>query len=173
MKQSTWVWVFAGLVFNSLATADPRLIDEAVLQQIASETSGVSAKRNLDKITLYHRTRASSQFRQAAEHVRDQLREYGFENALIHEYPADGQTLYGTQKSRPAWDVEFAEMWEVTATGERVRRMAHWESMPLSLAQHYAVPTRLLDRSWTPWIAADVACRKAAIRGDVEGDIAV
>ena len=62
-----------------------RLIPEPTILAIADEVSGISAKRNLDTITLYHRTRASSQFRQAADHVLMRLREYGFENAEIIE----------------------------------------------------------------------------------------
>ena len=112
-----------------------RLIPESTIAVIAEETSGVSAKRNLDTITLYHRTRASSQFRQAAEHVLGRLHEYGFDNAEIIEYPADGETMFGTQKSRPSWDVEFAELWELDANGRRVKRHGSWESMPLSIAQ--------------------------------------
>ena len=112
-----------------------RLIPESTIAVIAGETSGVSAKRNLDTITLYHRTRASSQFRQAAEHVLERLHEYGFDNAEIIEYPADGETMFGTQKSRPSWDVEFAELWELDANGNRVKRHGSWEAMPLSVAQ--------------------------------------
>lgn len=112
-----------------------RLIPESAISAIAEETSGVSAKRNLDTITLYHRTRASSQFRQAADHVLMRLHEYGFDNAEILEYPANGKTLFGTQKSRLAWDVEFAELWELDSSGERAERHGSWEAMPLSLAQ--------------------------------------
>jgi hypothetical protein len=120
----------------SLATADLNsLIPESTIEAIAQEVSGVSAKRNLDTITLYHRTRASSQFRQAAEHVLEKLQAYGFENAEILEYPADGVTMFGTQKSRLAWDVEFAELWELDSDGARVRRHASWEALPLSVAQ--------------------------------------
>jgi len=93
------------------------------------------AKRNLDTITLYHRTRASSQFRQAADHILKTLENYGFSNAEILEYPADGKTMFGTQKSRWAWDVEFAELWELDANGERLLRHASWEALPLSVAQ--------------------------------------
>jgi hypothetical protein len=110
-------------------------IDDAVLKAIAQETSGESAKRNLDRITLYHRMRASSQFLAAAEHIQSQLRAYGFADARILTYPADGTTMFGTQKSRPAWEVESAELWEVDASGARLRRLGDWESMPLSLAQ--------------------------------------
>ena len=112
-----------------------RLIPESTIAVIAEETSGISAKRNLDTVTLYHRTRASSQFRQAADHVLERLREYGFEDAEIIEYPGDGKTLFGTQLSRPAWDVEFAELWELDENGKRVKRHGSWEAMPLSVAQ--------------------------------------
>lgn len=114
-------------------------MDEPVLAAIAQELSGEAAKRNLDTITLYHRTRASSQFRQSAEHIRDELRDYGFSDARILEYPADGETMFGTQKSRPAWDVEFAELWELRRNDggewERTRKLGDWDAMPLTLAQ--------------------------------------
>ena len=123
-------------VFAFSAQADlSQLIPESTIDVLAGETSGISAKRNLDTITLYHRTRASSQFREAADHVLKQLNEYGYETAEIIEYPADGTTMFGTQKSRPAWEVEFAELWELDAQGKRVKRYGSWEAMPLSVAQ--------------------------------------
>ena len=123
-------------IVPSLVSADlTALIPESTITMIAGETSGVTAKRNLDTITLYHRTRASSQFRQAAEHVLARLQAYGFENAEILEYPADGKTMFGTQKSRFAWDVEFAELWELDGNGQRVKRHGSWDAMPLSVAQ--------------------------------------
>jgi hypothetical protein len=112
-----------------------QLISESTIDVLARETSGISAKRNLDTITLYHRTRASSQYRQAADHVLQRLNEYGYDTAEIIEYPADGTTMFGTQKSRPAWEVEFAELWELDAQGKRVKRHGNWEAMPLSVAQ--------------------------------------
>lgn len=114
------------------------LLPDDTLQSISGELSGIEAKRNLDRVTLYHRTRASSQFRQAAEFIQSQLKQYGFDDAVIREYPADGNTMFGTQKSRPAWDVGFAALWEVSKVGEswvRQRKLADWSAMPLSLAQ--------------------------------------
>ena len=123
-------------VFAFPAQADlSQLISESTIDVVARETSGISAKRNLDTITLYHRTRASSQYRQAADHVLKRLNEYGYDTAEIIEYPADGTTMFGTQKSRPAWEVEFAELWELDAQGKRVTRHGSWEAMPLSVAQ--------------------------------------
>jgi len=124
------------LMFIALnAHADIReLVDEDVLKQIAEETSGEAAKRNLDTITLQHRMRASSQFETATQHILSQLRHYGLEDVELLEYPADGKTMFGTQKSRPVWDVRSAELWEM-ADGIRVRRLGDWDSVPLTLAQ--------------------------------------
>jgi hypothetical protein len=58
-----------------------------------------------------------------------------FDNGVMLEYPANGKTLFGTQKSRPAWDVEFTELWQLDSTGERVKRHGSWEAMPPSPAQ--------------------------------------
>lgn len=129
----------AVLIFVSPVRADIReLIDEGVLKQIAEETSGEAAKRNLDTITLQHRMRASSQFDEATQHVLRMLREYELDDVELLTYPADSRTMYGTQKSRPVWDVRAAELWELKeVNGEfvRSRRLGDWSSVPLSLAQ--------------------------------------
>jgi len=121
------------------ANADIRsLVAEEVLLQIAEESSGEAAKRNLDTITLQHRMRASNQFAVATNYVLQKLREYGLDEVELLSYPADGQTMFGTQKSRPVWNVRSAELWELDSVdGEtiRVRRLGDWDSVPLSLAQ--------------------------------------
>jgi hypothetical protein len=121
------------------AQADIReLIDEQILLQIAEETSGEAAKRNLDTITLQHRMRASSQFENATQHILQQLRHYGLDDVGVLEFEADGKTLYGTQKARPVWAVKSATLWEMRdADGElvRVRKFGDWDSVPLNLAQ--------------------------------------
>jgi hypothetical protein len=126
-------------IFALHAHADIRdLIDEDVLKQIAEEISGEAAKRNLDTITLQHRMRASSQFETATQHILSQLRHYGLDDVELLEYAADGKTMFGTQKSRPVWDVRSAELWELEeVNGETVRsrRLGDWDSVPLTLAQ--------------------------------------
>jgi hypothetical protein len=128
----------ATLAVSRVAFADIReFVAEDVLLQIAAEISGEEAKRNLDTLTLEHRMRASGQFDAATAHVMSKLAEYGLEEQRILRYPADGKTMFGTQKSRP-WNVDFAELWEVERRDRRtvrVRRLADWKSMPLSLAQ--------------------------------------
>jgi aminopeptidase YwaD len=134
------------------ALADLReLVAEETLRQIAGETSGEAAKKNLDTITLHHRMRSGDQFASATRHIEQRLESYGLDKVEILRYPADGKTMFGTQKSRPVWAVRFAELWELeTGTGgtRRLRRLADWESVPLSLAQDSLsaeVTTTLVD----------------------------
>jgi aminopeptidase YwaD len=131
--------LLAACFMSSAALADLRLlIDEATLKQVAAETSGVEAKRNLDFITLKHRMRSGHQFDEATDHVLQRLKSYGLDEVTTAEFAADGRTMYGTQRSRPLWEVEFAELWELgDKDGEtiRVRRLADWEAAPLGLAQ--------------------------------------
>jgi len=114
------------------------LIEEQSLKNIAGEVSGAQAKRNLDQITLYHRMRGSKEFNQAADHLLKQLRSYGYNDAYLLTFPADGKTLFGTQKSRLAWNVEFAELWELEQRDGQwlpSKKMADWSARPLTLAQ--------------------------------------
>ena len=144
--------VMLTVLFSSGSHADIReLIDENVLKQIAEETSGEAAKRNLDTLTLQHRMRASSQFEIATQHIVNQLEHYGLDEVDVLEFEADGKTMYGTQKSRPAWNVRFAQLWEVSDNDSarvRVRKFGDWDSVPLSLAQDSLsadVTTSLID----------------------------
>ncbi len=124
-----------------LAVAPPPLLPEADVRAIASEVSGSAAKRNLQDLTLFHRMRGSRGFRAAAERVRDRAKEYGLVEVEILELPADGKRFYGTQRSRPAWDAEFAELWEQREEGGRwvdAERIASWEARPIVLAQDSA-----------------------------------
>ena len=140
------------LVASSTAHADlTDLVPTETLKQIAEETSGEAAKRNLDTITLQHRMRASDQFDNATSHILRMLEAYELDEVATLEYAADGETMFGTQKSRPKWKVRSAELWELAdENGEliRSRRLGDWSSVPLSLAQDSQsgdVTTTLVD----------------------------
>ncbi|HEY8793816.1 MAG TPA: M28 family peptidase [Gemmatimonadaceae bacterium] len=114
------------------------LLPEPTVAALAGELSGASAKRNLEFITRQHRMRASKGFRTAADFVAAQAKSYGLEEVTVHEFPADGHTMYGTQKARLGWDPEFAELWEVHVDGSRVTpmlRVASFEDEPVILAE--------------------------------------
>ena len=77
------------------------------------------------------------------------LAEYGLAEASIIALPADGKIFYGTQRSRPAWDAEFAELWEQRQDNGRwidEKRIASWKDQPITLGpgqRQRLRPTRL------------------------------
>ena len=122
---------------NSVAGNGEMLLPESTIALLAQEISGETAKRNLEFIARHHRMRGSRGFRAAAEHIVEQLRAYGLHDARIEQFPADGKIFYGTQKSRPPWDAQFAELWEMreNLSWQRHLKIASWDAMPISLAQ--------------------------------------
>ena len=114
------------------------LLPDMVIAALSEELSGEAAKRNLEYVARHHRMRGSRGFRAAAEHIAEQLRTYGLADVRIEPFAADGTIFYGTQKSRPAWDADFAELWELRETRDGWVphiRLASWEAMPVTLAQ--------------------------------------
>jgi len=123
---------------NSLRAQQSLLLPEPMVAALAQELSGETAKRHLEYLARHHRMRGSRGFRAAAEHIAGQLRADGLSDVRLEEFPADGKVFYGTQRSRPPWDAELAELWELRETTEGWTpnsRLASWEAMPVSLAQ--------------------------------------
>src|SRR5436305_8336537 len=121
----------------------PPLLPEAVVRALAGEVSGTAAKRTVQHLTLFHRQRGSRGFHAASQAILERVREAGLANVEVISLPADGTVFYGTQRSRPAWDADFAELWEqAPGTGKGIwvdsRRVASWEARPISLAEDSA-----------------------------------
>jgi len=111
---------------------------ENLISHLNEELSGESAKRNLEFISRLHRMRGSKGYNKATDFIRSKLEEYHLESIEMISIPADGKTMYGTQKSRMAWDVDFAELWEVeqqSGNWKHKTKVADWQSIPLVLAQ--------------------------------------
>ena len=126
--------VLVGLLMGGTAWAQqPPLLPEKDVAAIAQEISGETAKRNLEGIARFHRQRGSQGFHAAAELVAERLRVYGLSDVTILEFAADGKIFYGTQRSRPAWDVEFAELWARNDGG--AVKLASFEVEPVVLAE--------------------------------------
>ena len=149
-------------IFCGAASAQkPPLLPEKDVAALAQELSGETAKRNLEGIARFHRQRGSQGFHSAAELVAERARAYGLSDVAILQFPADGKIYYGTQRSRPPWDVEFAELWEMkevieveTEKGSHSRRwwpttkMASYDAEPIVLAEDSEsaeVTTELVD----------------------------
>jgi len=113
------VLIGAALPFAGEAQAQKApLLPEKDVAALANELSGETAKRNLEGIARFHRQRGSQGFHAAAELVAERARAYGLSDAAILQFPADGKIFYGTQRSRPAWDAQRGELWEVKNSGE-------------------------------------------------------
>ncbi len=122
--------------------ASPPLLSEPVIAALAEELSGENAHRVVQQLTQWHRMRGSEGFASATGHIRQELEQYGLEGVEVWSFPADGEVFYGTQRSRPAWDAEFAELWELSqaedGSWKPEKRIASWEARPISLAQDSA-----------------------------------
>jgi hypothetical protein len=138
----------AALAFAGTARAQkPPLLPEKDVAALANELSGETAKRNLEGIARFHRQRGSQGFRGAAELVAERARAYGLSDVAILQFPADGKIFYGTQRSRPAWDAEVGDLWEVKiekgiagGPSQKVFRVtedkiASYEAEPIVLAE--------------------------------------
>ena len=133
--------MIAGLVaFCGAAWAQkPPLLPEKDVAALANELSGETTKRNLEVIATFHRQRGSRGFHSAAELVAERARAYGLSDVAILEFPADGKIFYGTQRSRPAWDAEVGELWEVARmAGECAKAQVEVDAKADEKAKKYA-----------------------------------
>ncbi|HZJ00817.1 MAG TPA: M28 family peptidase [Gemmatimonadaceae bacterium] len=123
--------VYAVFFVAATASAQPKapLLSAPVIDALAKELSGDRALETVKGISSNHRVRGSRPFRAAAELIAGKARAAGLDSVRIEEFPADGKIFYGTQRSRPPWDAEFAELRE----GDRV--VASWDKQPMSLAE--------------------------------------
>jgi aminopeptidase YwaD len=116
----------------------PPLLSEPIVAALAKELSGERAHETIRAISSNHRVRGSRPFRVAAELIASKARAAGLEEVKIEEFPADGKIFYGTQRSRPPWDAEFAELWEMKREGASWKPsvlIASWDKEPMSLAE--------------------------------------
>ncbi len=156
----TATMIMAGALSAGAARAQkPPLLPEKDVAALANELSGETAKRNLEGIARFHRQRGSLGFHAAAELVAERLRAYGLSDVAILQFPADGKIFYGTQRSRPAWDAESAELWEVHHVGvgsfnAGVVGDAYWDTV--KVASYEAEPIVLAEDSDSADVTADL-----------------
>jgi aminopeptidase YwaD len=111
------------------------LLADSVIETLATELSGDRAHETVREIATQHRMRGSKGFRAAADLIVAKAKAAGLDDARVEEFPADGKIFYGTQRSRPPWDAEFAELWDLNRDGSKRILVASWEEQPMSLAQ--------------------------------------
>jgi len=121
-----------------VAQQAPPLIGTDTASALSSEISGSGAKRTVQALSLHHRMRGSRPYAAAAALITDKLTAAGLSGVETIALPADGKIFYGTQRSRPAWDASFAELWEQRRVGDRwadAERVTSWADHPISLAE--------------------------------------
>jgi aminopeptidase YwaD len=129
----------------------PALLPEPTVAALAQELSGETAKRNLEYLARLHRMPGSPAFHEAITFLAGKAREAGLSEVHVDSFPADGKRFYGTQRSRPAWYADFAELWEMKQEDGKwvpAVRMASWDAMPIRLAdmgENGEVETELVD----------------------------
>jgi aminopeptidase YwaD len=145
-----------GIILPGIAGAQaPPLLSASEVSALAQELSGEVAKRNLEGIARFHRQRGSQGFHSAAELVAEKARAYGLSHVTILQFPADGKIFYGTQRSRPAWDAEFAELWEMKPTGDGKGGNAVWRAA-VRIGSYEAEPVILAEDSESADVTADL-----------------
>jgi hypothetical protein len=77
---------------------------------VKEELSGSIAKSFVEKISGFHRVQASTMFHEAAEYVKSELMQMGFEDAAIEQFQSDGAKKYWTYISPIGWEVKSAEL---------------------------------------------------------------
>jgi aminopeptidase YwaD len=132
----------------------PPLLPEKDVAVLAQELSGEIAKRNLEGVARFHRQRGSREFHSAAELVIERANAYGLSDVAILQFPADGKIFYGTQRSRPPWDAEFAELWEMQRKGG-ASGAEDW-APALKIASYEAEPIVLAEDSESADVMADL-----------------
>ena len=172
MRKTYWGVVAISMIVGGVCagTAEeawgqkPPLLAEKDVAALANELSGEMAKRNLEVIATFHRQRGSRGYHAAAELVAERAREYGLSDVQILEFPADGKIFYGTQRSRPAWDAEVGELWEVKDVEEvkeksvSEERSGEWRvtSGEKKIASYAAEPVVLAEDSESADVTAEL-----------------
>ena len=144
----------AGIGTGAAFAQKPPLLQEKDVAALANELSGETAKRNLEVIATFHRQRGSKGFHSAAELVAARLREYGFSDAQILEFPADGKIFYGTQRSRPAWDAEIGEVEEIKEVKD-AREVKHAGAQDAAIGVRWEVVRKIGSYAAEPVVLAE------------------
>jgi aminopeptidase YwaD len=168
-----WVCAALSLLLAGAAQAQkPPLLPEKDVAALANELSGETAKRNLEGIARFHRQRGSQGFHAGAELVAERLRAYGLSDVAILQFPADGKIFYGTQRSRPAWDVEVGELREMFPNEEcKQARKKYFEGHPGQSGGYFCGLEGIEERSIASYEAEPLVLAEDSESANVAGDL--
>jgi aminopeptidase YwaD len=108
--------------FPSLSQTSQNLLDPKTRDLLHEALSGEVAKDHVFQITRFHRIQGSRGYRDAAQYVLRQLRQYGYseKDAYIESYKSDGRVTYQTWQSPSGWDISWGELRMLEPYEERI-----------------------------------------------------
>ncbi len=116
--------IFLSVIISAslLSQEQSNLLDDKTRDLFHEALSGELAKEHVIQITRYHRIQGSRQYRDAANYVLSQLRNYGFseKDAYIESFKSDGKAVYQTWQSPSGWDISWGELRMVEPYDERI-----------------------------------------------------
>jgi hypothetical protein len=124
------------LLLAPMASAAPLPLPDHDVAALARAVDGDAAMQTLQGLVQQRRERGSRGFHVAAEWMAGRARGYGLEDVEILQFPADGTIFYGTQRSRPGWDADGAELTEVRDGKETF--LASYAAVTMVLAEDSA-----------------------------------
>lgn len=110
-------------LFSSQSVALAQDLLDATTRNLLHEAlSGEITKDHVIRITRHHRIQGSRGFRNAAQLILSQLRDYGFSeaDAYIESFVSDGKVRYQTWQSPSGWDIEWGELRMLEPYEERI-----------------------------------------------------
>ena len=76
----------------------------------------------------------------SCQYSASKMKEYGFDEAKVEKFPADGKTAFGYWRMPLAWDARDAKLTIVSPESDAGKVLAHYQSLPCSLAM-WSPPT--------------------------------
>ena len=126
--------------------------------------SGEKSKDHVASISSYHRVQASKEYDLALEYLRNHLEIWGYE-VIVHEYPADGSTLYSDGwPARIGWSLYEGEL-KIIKPHEYV--VCNTNESPLAVVVH----SRAIDEFETEVIDVGRGVSDNDYKTDVEGKL--
>src|SRR5262249_17839960 len=133
------------VILCSLMMAQAPFLSQQEWIALRDESSGAASYENLRFLTSLHRVPATPEFDQAAALIEQRAHEYGLQNVISEQFPADGKTQYGLMRAYLGWTVAAGHLWEVHPQHVLI---ADWATDPIRLADYSRsadVETALVD----------------------------
>jgi len=122
---------------------------EDILKLVLAEADGSRAMDDLVRRWRIDRWFSFSGMLKSCEYSAQKMKEYGFDEAHVEKFPADGRTTFGYWRMPYAWDPVDARLTVLAPESHAGKVLAHYRSLPCSLTM------------WSP------ATPKSGVEGEV------